>query len=269
VEVERITRIVRRLFRLDVLALFVCFSLIISIIGVVNAIGSTTDIGSQRIWLKPGGSKFGWVDIEIGSGIFDKLPSSSSGGFSLVAETEGKPQFIKHRVDDASASKVSSGLISKCQLYITYVISVDNSTKEGTYTYDVVYNLQNGLLKISCQHTVEVSWEKPAWVVEEDTGKGTLGLMETILVGSLVVSILFVVPLYFLIRKIRRPQYERRKVGWLRAVAGGALLLAAGYVIFDTITVGFLQGAWLFHIIILNLILGVGILLIGIVVLKP
>jgi len=263
------TRTVGRLLRSDVLVLFVCISLIISAIGIANAVGSTTDIGSERIWLKPGGSKFGWIDVEIGSEIFDKLPSPSSGGFSLVAETEGKPQFIKHHIDDASASKVSSGLISKCQLHITYTISVNNNTKEGTYTYGVVYNLQNGLLKISRQHTIEVSLEKPAWVVEEETGKETLGLMETILVGSLAVSILFIIPLYFLIRKIRRPQYERRKVGWLRTVAGGALLLAAGYVMFDTITVGVLQGAWLFHIIILNLILGVGILLISILVLKP
>lgn len=263
------TKSVGRLLRLDVLALFVCISLIMSTIGIANAIGSTTDIGSERIWLKPGGSKFDWITVEIGSEIFDKLPSSSSSGFSLVAETEGKPQFIKHHVEDADASKVSSGFISKCQLDITYTISVDNSTQEGTYVYDVVYNLQNGLLKISRQHTVEVSWEKPAWVVEEGAQKESLGFIETILIGSFTVSILFVIPLYFLIRKIRRPQYERRKVGWLRAVAGGVLLLAAGYVIFDAITVGFLQGAWLFHIVILNLILGVGILLISILVLKP
>ena len=268
-EVKWITRTVGRLLRLDVFALFVCISLIISTIGIANAIGSTTDIGSQRIWLKPGGSKFDWITVEIGSEIFDKLPSSSSSGFSLVAETEGKPQFITHHVEDASASKVGSGFISKCQLDITYTISVGNNTQEGTYVYDVVYNLQYGLLKISRQHVIEVSWEKPAWVVEEGTQKESWGFMETILVGSFTVLILFFVPLFLLIRKIRRPQYERRKVGLLRAIAGGALLLAAGYVMFDTITVGVLQGAWLFHIVILNLILGVGIILISILVLKP
>ena len=263
-------RTVERLLRLDVFALFVCISLIISTVGIVNAVGSTTDVGSERIWLKPGGSKFGWIDIEIGSEIFDKLPSGGfpSGGFSLVAETEDKPQFIKHHIDDADASKVSSGLISKCQLHITYMISVDNGTQEGTYTYDVVYNLQNGLLKISRQHTVEVSWEKPDWAVEEETQKESWNFILTIFAGSLGVLVLFVVPLYFLIRKIRKPQYERRKTGWLRAVAGGALLLAAGYVMFDTVTVGILKGAWLFETVILNFIFGVGILLIGIVVLK-
>jgi len=269
VEVERITRTVEKQLRLHVFALFVCISLIISIIGIANALGSTTELGSQRIWLKPGGSKLDWISIEIGSGIYDKLPSSSSSGFSLVAETEGKPQFINHYVEDASAYKVSSGLIANCQLDITYKISVDNNTQEGTYVYDVVYNLQHGLLKISRQHVVEVSWEKPAWVVEEGKGNASWGFTETILVGSFTSGIMFFVPLFFLIRKIRRPQSERGKVGWVRAIVGGAILLIAGYALYDTIVRGIIQEAWLFHTVVFSLLIGVGIILIGILVLKP
>ena len=269
-----IARTVEKLRRLqNVLILLACISLIISTIGIANAIGSTTDIGSQKIWLQPGGSKFDSITIEIGSEIFDKLPSISSGGFSLVAETEGKPQFIKHHVDDAKASKVSSGFVSKCQVDIYYTISVDNNTQEGTYVYDVVYNLQNGLLRISRNHVIEVSWEKPAWVVEKEKEEESWGsfLSSTgyILAASFTIAIFLVIPLFLLIRKIRRPQYERGKLGWKRAIVGIALFIIASYVMFDTIVRGILQESWLLHIVILNLILGVGIILIGIIVVKP
>ncbi|MGQ9781338.1 MAG: hypothetical protein ACUVQ8_03670 [Nitrososphaeria archaeon] len=54
----------------------------------------------------------------------------------------------------------------------------------------------------------------------------------------------------------------------MRVAAGGVLLLIASYVMFDAVTNGILQGTRPFHIVTLNLLLGIGIILVGIMVLK-
>jgi len=174
--------------------------------------------------VKPGGSDYDSISLDISAEIFNKLPSGTGGfgGFSLVAETKGKPYFIHHEIDDASASKTSSGFISKCTLNIFVKIYADNGTREGEYTYDVDYILQGGLLLLHCQYTVDVRQAKPQWVVEGERSMQQFGSI----IGITMSSVLFlIIPSIVLIRKIRRPSYSRGTLTRRRAVLGIAVAL--------------------------------------------
>lgn len=255
--------------RQGALILFTGFVLLIIGLSPAAVLGEERDIGTERIWVKPGGSHSDSIVLSISSDIFDKLPSNYGGvgGFSLTFETADKPPFIHHRISDSSASKVSSGFFSNCKLYISTQVSADNGTEEGEYAYNVVYRLQGSLLIIRCRYTVEVRQAKPQWVVEEENTMELVGEASAIALTS---GVFILTPLFVLIRKIRRPAYSRGKPGWGRKIIGGAVGLF-GLILIATVISAILtaQGTVVLWDFLPGSTFGVGMILICIIILMP
>lgn len=196
---------------------------------------------AEKIWLKPGDTHYDSISMDIRCDIFDKLPRGlpGLGGFSLTAETQGKPPFINHRVSDAEATKLESGFFPKCELDIFYSISAANDSPEGVFTYDVIYNLQNGLLTIPRRYVLEVSWDKPAWLEEAEKEMESFSILARQIAGPVFfvsLTALFVgLPGFFVIRKLRKPLNERAKVGWRRAILGVAIIVFTVYLVVDSL----------------------------------
>ena len=61
------------------LILFSGFVLLMLGLGPATVLGEERVIGTERIWVKPGGSDSDTIVLSISSDIFDKLPSSYGG----------------------------------------------------------------------------------------------------------------------------------------------------------------------------------------------